>query len=147
MKQLFFLVTLAATLFLSSCCDCLKGSPKIGELEAAVWTLIEFDNSPVENSQISLRFDAKEKMIYGSAPCNNFFAGYSLFEGNRDNIKIGVGGATRKACPDMTLELAFTSKLSSVVTLKIEGEHIMMINGEGSLVAILAKGAPSSSNE
>lgn len=138
MKNIFFatLVTLVAGL--TSCCDfCSKSAPKIGELENATWTLIEFQNNPIENSTITLHFSAPDKMIYGTADCNNFFAGYTLYAADKHNIKIGNVGATRKACPDMEDELKFTAALSSVSRITLEGDRLAMIDSTDNLVAVL----------
>lgn len=133
---LIMTVMISSMLILSSCCACRKGSPKIGSLEQDNWKLIEFKYDPIENSQIVLSFDAEKKMIYGTAPCNNFFAGYSLFKGE-NNITISNVGATRMACPEMDLEMNFTGALSTVTRIKIDGQHLLMLNNTGELVALL----------
>lgn len=124
------------SLTISSCCACRKGSPQIGKLENATWKLIELNLDPIENSGITLTFDPEKKMIYGTAPCNNFFGGYSLFEA-QDNIKIGNIGSTRKACQEMAVENKFTAQLSDIVMVKIEDNYLMLINSQGALVAVL----------
>lgn len=124
------------SLTISSCCACRKGSPQIGKLENATWKLIELNLDPIENSGITLTFDPEKKMIYGTAPCNNFFGGYSLFEA-QDNIKIGNIGSTRKACQEMAVENKFTAQLSDIVRVKIEDNYLMLINSQGALVAVL----------
>lgn len=124
---------------LSSCCACRQGSPKIGDLEAAQWKLIEFNDTTVNNSGIVLTFNGAEKMIYGQAPCNNFFASYSLLEGDKDNIHIGPCGATKKYCPDSQLEDAFTMRFESITTLKIDGDKLLLIDKQGTLVGVCIK--------
>lgn len=132
-------ITLIALAFLlSSCCACRKGSPKISTLEDATWILIEFNNTPIENSPITLHFNGAEKKIIGTAPCNNFFGGYSLFDA-KQNIKIQNIGATRKACPDMDLEMKFTQMLPQVTRVKIEGDHLLMIDANDELKAVLVE--------
>lgn len=135
-------ITLAAiamtAVILSSCCACRKGSPKIANLEADNWKLIEFQNNAVPaDKAVTISFDAEKKMIYGQAPCNNFFAGYSLFKEAEHNIKVENVGATRKFCPDTEIEDGFTRELSNVTRLKIEGERLLMLNSAGNLVALL----------
>lgn len=140
MKKLAIVALLAITLSaaISSCCACRKGSPQIGKLENVTWKLIELNLDPIENSGITLTFDPAKKMMYGTAPCNNFFGGYSLFDA-KDNIKIGNVGSTRKACPEMALENKFTAQLSEIVRIKIEDEYLMLINSQGALVAVLTE--------
>lgn len=130
------LLVLVAIIF-TACCACRKGSPIIGNLEKSEWKLIELNDKATPESGIKIRFDANEKMIYGTAPCNNFFGGYSLYEDKVQNIKIGNVGATRKFCPDSQVEDAFTQAISSVTLVKIEGDALLMLNAEGKIVAIL----------
>lgn len=137
----YALITLLSLFFLNSCCSpCMRSSPKFGEkLENATWTLIEFRYNPIENSPITLHFNGAEKMIYGTAACNNFFGGYTLYDDQKRNIKIGNVGATRKACPDMETELNFTAALPSVVQVKIEGETLLMIDSLQNTLALLVR--------
>ncbi|WP_283391960.1 META domain-containing protein [Millionella massiliensis] len=139
MRKMFAVAAAAfAAVALSSCCSCRKGSPKIGNLENDNWKLIEFRGEAVPSDKaVTLAFDAGKKTIYGQAPCNNFFAGYSLFEDADHNIDISNVGATRKFCPDTEIEDGFTRDLSTVKRLKFEGERLLMLNAEGDLVALL----------
>lgn len=136
----YFIVALFVALGLSSCCSpCRKSSPVIGDLENATWMLIEFRLNPVENSPISMHFNAAEKMVAGNAPCNNFFAGYTLTDDSRRNISFSNVGSTMKTCPDMELEQAFTRALPGVTRVKIEGDYLMMSDSLDNLVAVLEK--------
>lgn len=139
MKKTFTLAAIAlSAVILSSCCACRKGSPKIANLEADNWKLIEFQGQAVPTDKaVTLTFDPEKKMIYGQAPCNNFFAGYSLFKDAEHNIEISNAGATRKFCPDTEIEDGFTRELSNIKRLKIEGERLLMLNAGGDLVALL----------
>lgn len=132
-SSLFILILIT----MNSCCNCRKGSPVIGNLEKSVWQLVELNNKQIDNSGISIRFDANEKMIYGTAPCNNFFGGYSLYSDKTQNIKIGNVGATRKYCPDSENEDKFAGALSTVTSIKIDGENLIMANDTGEIVAVL----------
>ncbi len=139
MKKTFTRATVVlAAVVLSSCCACRKGSPKIANLEADNWRLIEFRGEAVPTDKaVTLTFDAEKKMIYGQAPCNNFFAGYSLFKDAEHNIEISNAGATRMFCPDTEIENGFTRELSNIKRLKIEGERLLMLDADGNLVALL----------
>lgn len=139
MRKSFAVAAMAfAAVVFSSCCSCRKGSPKIGNLETDNWKLIEFRGEAVPSDKaITLAFDAGKKTIYGTAPCNNFFAGYSLLDDAEHNIDISNVGATRKYCPDTEIEDGFTHDLSSVKRLKFEGERLLMLNADGDLVALL----------
>lgn len=120
----------------------MKSSPKIADLESATWILIELNNNPVENSPITLHFDATDKMVNGTALCNNFFSGYQLFtpkKGERRNVEFRNVGGTMKYCPDMQIEQSFTSQLPTISQIKIEGEHMLMINSLDSLIAVFVR--------
>lgn len=138
MKRFFsILMMLIVAISMVSCCACRNGSPKIGQLEATKWRLVEFGGKtvPAEKS-IVLTFNGKEKMIYGDAPCNNFFASYATKEGETNNIAISKSGATRMFCPDSEVEDAFVRQLESIVTVKVEADNILLINANGDLIAI-----------
>lgn len=140
MRKILFLTLFVSLLAIgfSSCCACRKGSPVVGNLENATWTLVEFQGKAVQNSPITLHFNAQDKMIYGTAPCNNFFAGYTLLS-QENNIQIHNVGASLMMCPDMDLEGAFTRDLGTVARVKLEGDNLLLLNGEGNLVAILER--------
>lgn len=125
------------TVLLSSCCGCRQGSPKIGELENTTWQLIELASNATPDSGISIRFDAADKMVYGTAPCNNFFGGFSLLKDKNHNIKIGNVGATRKFCPNTENEDKFAMLIATVTKVEIQGENLLMTDADGTLIAIL----------
>lgn len=137
--KLFSILSVAVVIVMgiTGCCACRKGSPQIGKLENTTWELIELNLNPVVNSGITMRFDAEKKMIYGQAPCNNFFGGYSLLE-QRHNIQISNIGSTRRACPDGALEQKFTSELHNVVRVKVESDYLMLLSEDDSLIAVMA---------
>lgn len=137
-KSLTLAAVAVAAVFFTACCSCRKGSPKIANLETDNWRLIEFQGEAVPTDKaVTLTFDPEKKMIYGQAPCNNFFASYSLFEEAGHNIDISNAGATRKFCPDTEIEDGFTREMSNVKRLKIESDRLLMLDGEGNLVALL----------
>lgn len=145
MKNLILTSTLLLSLILSftSCCiPCRKSAPTIKDLESATWTLIELNTNPIENSHISLKFDAADKVVYGTAPCNNFFSGYHLLtpkKGDRKNVQFTNTGATMRYCPDAKTEEEFTRILPSITHIKIEGDHMLMSNSGDSLMAVLIR--------
>lgn len=132
----------------SSCCACRQGSPRVGMLEDVTWRMIELNLDPIEDSPITLQFDGKDKMLYGQAPCNRFFGGYSLSD-ERDNIKIGNLGATRMMCPQLELENKLMTVLANVVRVKVDGDHLLMMDSEGNLLAVCVavKGSDGSASQ
>ncbi|CDN31321.1 hypothetical protein BN938_1227 [Mucinivorans hirudinis] len=130
-----FFSLIAISIVFTACCTCRKGSPVVGNLEKRGWELVELYGKPITASGISLRFDAADKMIYGTAPCNNFFGGYSLFD--KGSIEIKNVGSTMKMCPDSQDEDKFVQALHAVVNLKIEGEFLLLLDEKGEMVAVL----------
>ncbi len=133
---LFLVVTL------TGCCSyCGPTSTKITDLEMGSWRVIEINQTAIEDSQITLTFDPEEKVVYGTAPCNNFFASYTLFKakGTERNIEFKNGGGTMRLCPDTELEEAVTRALPTVSRVKLEGENLLLIDSSEELVAVLVK--------
>lgn len=136
------LVILTILLTLSSCCiPCGKAAPKIGKLEEVSFTLRELNLKNVEDSGVSIRFDAVEKIFYGGAPCNNFFGGYHLYEakGTDRNIEFFNIGGTQKACSgtDTSIERGFVKLLPSVKRVMFSDDNMLMINSDEEIVAVL----------
>ncbi len=142
--QLLILPILSLFVILTSCCaPCGKSAPKIGTLEESSWRLVELNGKAIENSTITLTFNAEEKMVYGTAPCNNFFGSYKLFEakGTERNIQFANIGATRKLCPDvdMSIEEDLARDLHSVKRAKLEDDNVIFVNPEEKSVAVFTK--------
>lgn len=139
MKTILKIVVFASViLLLQSCCSsCRKGSPVIGNLESTSWILIEFENEMIEDSGITLIFNASKKMIEGKGTCNKFFAGYSLYDTKRENnIKISNVGSSYKYCPDADIETRFVARLSEVVEVLIDGVHLLMMDKNREIIAV-----------
>ncbi len=138
------LMILTILLFLGSCCvPCRQAAPKVGTLEEYSFRLIELNTQPVEQEVVTVRFSAEEKMFYGSAPCNNFFGSYHLYEakGTERNIEFSNVGATRKMCPDvdMSIEEDFAALLSRVKRVMFEGDNLVLVDTNESRVAVLER--------
>ncbi len=139
-KTPLLLVFCGITLFLSSCCSlCVSKSPRVGDLEGVKWELVELQGVVLEESQITVSFDANTKTINGQCPCNNFFGGYVLSNDKKSNVKFGNMGATMRMCPDTEVEESFVRGISGVILLRVEGDNLLMINAEDELFAVLRK--------
>lgn len=138
MKRIFLFLAMAVCT-VSCCIPCFLASPLIGDLENYTWRLVEFQGTAIRNSNITMRFDPNEKMVYGTADCNNFFGGYVLYDDFLHNIKFQNMGSTRKYCPNSELEELFVSSLARVVDVKMEGDNMLFIDDRGELLSILTK--------
>lgn len=140
-KSIIIIAVASVSVLLAACCACRKGSPKLGTLETNGWKLVEFENKAVpESKSVTLSFDPEKKMLFGQAPCNNFFGSYKLLEATKkspNNIEFGAMGATRKFCPDSEIEDAFGREISDVTRVKIDGDKLLMMNANGNLVGVL----------
>ncbi len=128
-KVTTILSTALLALLLTSCCACRKGSPKIGNLEETSWQVSEALSAPVAPGALSLRFDKYTKQLLGEAPEGAFFANYAIQEGEHNVVIRELGG--------QAIRNPFVSSLRRVVRLKMEGQRLLMLDGEGNLVALL----------
>ncbi len=83
------------------------------ELEDKKWVLKELMGKPYVKAEGSpggyIEFSMETGSYSGNNTCNNFFGQYELFEGSR--IRIGPGGSTLMACPDMETQNLFMEVL------------------------------------
>ncbi|NCC31381.1 MAG: META domain-containing protein [Chloroflexia bacterium] len=100
-------------------------------LAGTSWVLTELNGAaPLsEATPISAEFD-DEGRVAGSAGCNRYFAGYSVFEGA---LSITQAGSTMMACEDAILaqEISFLDQLSRAVSYVIEGETLTITIDDG----------------
>lgn len=133
------MLALGVGVLVSSCCSCRKASPKMANLEEASWKLIEYQGQAVPSDKaVTLTFDPQKKMVYGKAPCNNFFGGYTLTDGKDSNISFAGMGSTRMFCPDTEIEDGLTRSMSDITRVKMDGNNLLLLDGNGNMVALFA---------
>jgi len=115
-------------------------------LEGNKWILTELDGKPVERATIprqviSITFDGTERRISGSAGCNSFFGIYDLVSGNK--VSCSKINSTKMACSEekMSTEQSFLKMLELIDRYVIKGEHLILSNAEGDVVARFEKGS------
>lgn len=73
--------------------------------------------------------------VVGQAPCNRYFGAqsepYPWF--NVDGI-----GATRMACPDLELEIAFLAALQAMTLSEVSGNTLILSNTQGRQMVFVA---------
>lgn len=79
----------------------------------------------------TFEFSEEENRVFGFAGCNNYFATYEL---NGDEIKIGAAGATRKMCPDMTVEDQFLKHLDKIASYKVINGELQLFDAQDNLL-------------
>lgn len=122
-----YLYLIAAMILASGCTD--TGQTSHVPLLGTTWNLAELDNSKIQHPgpQIPhLRFEAEK--VTGNDGCNNFFGGYTL-DGN--NLKFGMLGSTRMACPHIEgFEMIFNKMLSMTTRYRITGNRLDLFEDE-----------------
>lgn len=111
-----------------------------GDFENIAWRLNEYGTpgnlQPVQgNTDITLKFENKEKQVNGSGGCNSYFGSYNL-DGNC-RLKITELGATERACLDPALmqqEQNYFNILQGAESLQVEGEELHLSGSMGVLV-------------
>lgn len=84
----------------------------------------------------TLNINDEEGKVSGFAGCNNFFGTFEPGTGTFDFAQIGMSriGMTRKMCPDMTVENAFTSSLNEISYYKIENEKLSFYDSNNTVL-------------
>ena len=105
------------------------------------WRLTGYNNgkggfvSVLTGTEITALFD-DDGQVAGSAGCNQYRASYSLED---DAITFGPAALTRKMCAEpariMEQENAYLAALSSATIIHIEGDELLLTNGDGVRIA------------
>lgn len=82
--------------------------------------------------------DEKENKITGFAGCNNYFGSFQPPVNSSDSPKIDLSrmAMTRKMCPDMTVESAFTKCLNEVSYYKIEDGKLSFYDNSNEILLV-----------
>ena len=133
MNKYFYLIT--AIIFISGCSH--SGQSDDTSFLETRWNLTELfsENIRYSDSQIPyVRFEAER--VNGNDGCNNFFGGYTLDE---NNLKFGLLGSTRMACPHLEgFELVFNKMLSMTTRYRISGNRLDLYADEKLIASFLA---------
>lgn len=97
------------------------------------WKVVQIDGLEDIEIHPTLEFNAEENRVSGFSGCNNYFAGYTL-SGN--DLTIGHSGATRKMCPDMSVEDAFLPLLSAVASYELDNKGLHLFDSSGKLIML-----------
>ncbi|MCF3595202.1 META domain-containing protein [Rhodobacteraceae bacterium LMO-12] len=89
-----------------------------------VWQLIEMNNTPF-TARVTLTFPEPGKLA-GEAPCNRYFG---AMWGDYPWFKAGRIAATRRACPDLSLEHTYLQLLESMTHAEAGSDHLILTDG------------------
>ena len=105
-------------------------------LAGPIWALLQLDgNPPVPGTTITAEFDEAGK-VGGAAGCNSYAAPYTAGE---QQITIGPVMNTQMMCiePVMIQEIDYLAALQAAATYAIEGDQLTLMDGDGTVVALL----------
>lgn len=109
------------------------------KLKDVKWGLESMNGEKVSLSdpdgKMFIQFDIAEKRVNGRAACNRFFGNFEL---DGAGLKFSPMGATRMACPDMSVETAFFQMLSKVDGYHIKEDSLSFLS-KGETVAVFKK--------
>jgi heat shock protein HslJ len=93
---------------------------------------------PEGGRMMMLNFNSHDKQLRGSGPCNTLTATY---EYGHELLTLGPINATQLTCGFEKEEKAFISTLASTKAYRIEGNHLILLDGEGKITMRFAGSA------
>ena len=130
-----FAACLAAASLLISCTE------KAPELQGS-WELDTIDGQVVSTTEkpAYINFDVAESRVNGCLGVNLFMGGYSFADGK---LSFGDLGTTMMLGnpSDMEVESAFQKGLDATAGVKVDGEKLSLLDGNGKVLATLTKRA------
>lgn len=148
MKQLF--LTLVATSCLFASCSSVGSNKSDGQVIQATtapealeqaWTLVRLGEKEVTEETgggvPTLNIDLSSQQVSGSGGCNRYFG--SIVELGEGKLVFGTLGATRMACPELSLEMEYMERLSEVAAFRILQDSLQLLDTEGKTRLIYIK--------
>ena len=78
-------------------------------------------------------FEKEDSKVAGFAGCNNYFSTYKLSE---NTLSFGPAGATRKMCPDMSVEDLFFQNLPKIARFEIVKKELYLYDQNDELLIL-----------
>ena len=130
-KLMMILVVLTAAATLAGCGGDEERAAKpteaatLDQIAGTEWTLRWWGREEPALLQAEVTLSYVEGQFVGSNGCNNYFNGVEAGMAPGD-ITVGIGGATRKACPEaeMAIETRYMGLLSAVNHMTITGGEL-----------------------
>ncbi len=144
MKIMKWVVSVALTAALASCCGCRKNKSSIS-LNGTQWHLIQLggENITSDNYLMTLGADGH---ISGVGDCNRFAGSFTQ---NLKQLKIANNlVSTRKMCLNQSREDKFLKMLSSIDSYSIDGNRLVLIkNGDVQAIFEAVRAATSETSK
>ncbi len=141
MKKLnVMLMTMLAGMMTVGCASSQKGV-SVADL-AGEWEILEVNGRQVSAEETPfLGFNVAEKQLYGNAGCNSLMGTLETDEAKKEALSFGSLGSTKRMCADMAAEDAILQALGAVERFSMEGETLILKDGDDSELLELKKRA------
>ena len=138
MKTWKVILLVALAVGLASCCACRKGKKVVDKpLMATKWTLVELNGQQVQtDDNYYIILNEQEDRFNGRGDCNSLMGSYKLGENGKMQLT-GIA-STRAFCPDQAGEDKFFKTLGDVAGYDVDGDLLMLFNGNSELIAVMA---------
>lgn len=97
------------------------------------WKVIKIKGMKQLSSSPTMLFEQAENKVGGFSGCNNYF---STVEISGKTMSFGAIGATRKLCPDMSVEDAFLKTLSNIARFEIIKKELYFYDQSDELLIV-----------
>jgi heat shock protein HslJ len=97
------------------------------------WTVIKIKGLEQLSASPTMIFEKEDARVAGFAGCNNYFSTYTV-SGN--TLSLGPAGATRKLCPDMSVEDVFFKNLPHIARFEIVKKELYLYDQKDELLII-----------
>ena len=138
MKTWKVILLVALAVGLASCCACRKGKKVVDKpLMATKWTLVELNGQQVQtDDNYYIILNEQEDRFNGRGDCNSLMGSYKL--GEYGKMQLTGIASTRAFCPDQAGEDKFFKTLGDVAGYDVDGDLLMLFNGNSELIAVMA---------
>ena len=138
MKKNGLLMALLAGGWMMTSCGSVKKTTTVADL-AGEWEIVEVNNQSVSGEETPfLGFNVQEGQLYGNAGCNSLMASFGTNASSTD-LTFDAIGSTKRMCADMATEDAILQALGSVKGFALNGENLILNDGEGKELMELKK--------
>ena len=135
--RIAFLLSMVIFLFLVSSCSTARKVNSVTQLTGHYWKLVEINGKALSDAQLArepfIIFSDVDGRVSGNSSCNHFFGNYTLAANKQ--LTIGQIGATKMACPDMSIEQELFQLLPQVRNYERNGESLMLKNAGSDILA------------
>ena len=97
------------------------------------WTVIKIKGLGQLSSSPTMIFEKEDTKLAGFAGCNNYFSTYTV-EGN--TLSLGPAGATKKMCPDMSVEDMFFKNLPHIARFEIVKKELYLYDQKDEMLIL-----------